>query len=392
MEFKLGIIDSDVEKPTMDILPRSGVIEDTGDSDQGTDVDKTDSANMFKMDIESPSSEELEHLDNQTSSDTESETDLNSHSYTIQKGDATQRFKKEERTETASPSNPLRGPTSEKDKNDNAINDENKEPLEKKPRKDKIRELSTPEKRLSGDASRFMDLNLSGSRPGSAASSAKSGSGREKGEESKKLYMIWSGRVDPNKKEKEREREERIKQTQQKIAEERQRKLEDMREQQRIAQENREKQLEARRRKIEDLKRREEERRRTVEERRRQQEQTDRAKKEAILSKAKERLTRYEQWKSSGRKGGRRHLLGFGSRAPREVCLPLDRRSSSQSTLRRSPNSSDYDSYFHRRAVSASSVVRRHCCIDINKLTQGTGMLFSLTSLTNVKVSTAGII
>ena len=105
------------------------------------------------------------------------------------------------------------------------------------------------------------------------------------------------------------------------------------------------------------------------------------AKKEAILSKAKERLTRYEQWKSSGRKGGRRHVLGFGSRAPREVCLPLDsRRSSSQSTLRRSPNSSDYDSYFHRRAVSASSVVRRHCCIDINKLTQGTGTL-SLTSL-----------
>ena len=116
------------------------------------------------------------------------------------------------------------------------------------------------------------------------------------------------------------------------------------------------------------------------------------AKKEAILSKAKERLTRYEQWKSTGRKGGRRHMLGFGSRAPREVCLPLDRRSSSQSTLRRSPNSSDYDSYFHRRAVSASSVVRRHCCIDINKLTQGTGMLYTLTSLTNVKVATAGII
>lgn len=99
------------------------------------------------------------------------------------------------------------------------------------------------------------------------------------------------------------------------------------------------------------------------------------AKKEAILSKAKERLTRYEQWKSHGRKGGRRHVLGFGSRTPREVCFPLDaRRSSSQSTLRRSPNSSDYDSYFNRRAVSASSVVRRHCCIDINKLTQGMGM------------------
>ena len=80
-------------------------------------------------------------------------------------------------------------------------------------------------------------------------------------------------------------------------------------------------------------------------------------------------------------------MLGFGSRAPREVCLPLDRRSSSQSTLRRSPNSSDYDSYFHRRAVSASSVVRRHCCIDINKLTQGTGML----SLTLLLLSTCHI-
>lgn len=110
------------------------------------------------------------------------------------------------------------------------------------------------------------------------------------------------------------------------------------------------------------------------------------------MSKAKERLTRYEQWKSHGRKGGRRHVLGFGSRTPREVCFPLDaRRSSSQSTLRRSPNSSDYDSYFNRRAVSASSVVRRHCCIDINKLTQGMGMfhcsfLLHLLSLQHVKV------
>ena len=133
------------------------------------------------MDIESPSSEELEQLGNNTSSDTESETDLNSHSYTIQKGDATQRFKTAERADSTSPSNLSGSPTPERDKNDNAVNDENKEPLEKKPRKDRIKELSTPEKRLSGDASRFMDLNLSGSRPGSAASSAKSGSGREKG-------------------------------------------------------------------------------------------------------------------------------------------------------------------------------------------------------------------
>lgn len=373
----------DTGKSKMDIEPGSGVTEESGETDQGTDVDKTDVGDAFKMDIESPSSEELERLANQTGSDTDSESDLNSQSYTIQKGDGTQRFQTEKREESASPVNPARVPASYSPKlEEKSENNENKEPVEKKPRRDKkVSELSTPEKRLSGDAAKFMDLSLPGSRPGSAASSAKSGSGREKGDDSKKLYMIWSGRVDPGKKEKDREREERIKQAQLKIAEERQRKLEEMREQQRLAQENREKQLEARRRKIEELKKREEERRRTVEERRRLQEETDRAKKEAILSKAKERLTRYEQWKSSGRKGGRRHVLGFGSRAPREVCLPLDnRRSSSQSTLRRSPNSSDYDSYFHRRAVSASSVVRRHCCIDINKLTQGTGML-SLTSL-----------
>ncbi|WAR09353.1 hypothetical protein MAR_019311, partial [Mya arenaria] len=178
----------------------------------------------------------------------------------------------------------------------------------------------------------------------------------------------------PARKEKEREREDRIRQAQQKLAEERQRKIDEMREQQRLAQENREKQLDARRRKIEDLKRREEERRKQVEDRRRLQEETDRVKKEAILSKAKERLTRYEQWKTHGRKGGRRTVLGFGSRTPREVCFTLDaRRSSSQSTLRRSPNNYDFESYFNRRAVSASSVVRRHCCIDINKLTQGIG-------------------
>lgn len=110
-------------------------------------------------------------------------------------------------------------------------------------------------------------------------------------------------------------------------------------------------------------------------------------KREANLSKVKDRLTRYEQWKTHGRKGGRRHILGFGSRTPREVCFTLDaRRSSSQSTLRRSPNSSDYDSYFNRRAVSASSVVRRHCCIDINKLMQGTGMFFILSLSYNMSI------
>ena len=153
--------------------------EDPGDTDQGTDVDKVDSGNAFKMDVESPSSEELEHLGgDQTGSETESENDLNSQSYTIQKGDATQRFKKEQREESASPTNPRHNIKS----NENSDNNENKEPVEKKPRRDKkVSELSTPEKRLSGDATKFMDLNLSGSRPGSAASSAKSGSGREKG-------------------------------------------------------------------------------------------------------------------------------------------------------------------------------------------------------------------
>lgn len=143
-------------------------------------MDKVDSSNVFKMDVESPSSEELEHLDNQTGSETESEIDLNTQSYTIQKGDATERFKDEQRAESASPTNPVRSP--QRDKGKSVENNENKEPAEKKPRRDKkVSELSTPEKRLSSDAAKFVDLNLSGSRPGSAASSAKSGSGRERG-------------------------------------------------------------------------------------------------------------------------------------------------------------------------------------------------------------------
>lgn len=101
------------------------------------------------------------------------------------------------------------------------------------------------------------------------------------------------------------------------------------------------------------------------------------ARKEAIIQKSNERLTRYEQWKAqmSTRKGGISYVIGFGSRAPRTVCQPLERRrSSSHSTIyRRSPQGSDADSYLpHRRAFSACSV-RRHCCIDINKLT-GQGM------------------
>lgn len=101
------------------------------------------------------------------------------------------------------------------------------------------------------------------------------------------------------------------------------------------------------------------------------------ARKEAIIQKSNDRLTRYEQWKAqmSSRKGGISYVIGFGSRAPRTVCQPLERRrSSSHSTIyRRSPQGSDADSYIpHRRAYSACSV-RRHCCIDINKLMgQGT--------------------
>ena len=106
--------------------------------------------------------------------------------------------------------------------------------------------------------------------------------------------------------------------------------------------------------------------------------------------KTKERITRYEQWKASthSRKGGISFVIGFGSRAPREVCQPLERRrSSSHSTIfRRSPHGSDYsDSYRpQRRAFSACSV-RRHCCIDINKLT-GQGTLSSLTNRQHVNL------
>ncbi|XP_062572850.1 titin homolog [Saccostrea cucullata] len=178
---------------------------------------------------------------------------------------------------------------------------------------------------------------------------------------------------DAQRKEKEKEREEKIRLQREKMAEERAKKLEEMKEQQRLAQEKRDRQLELRRMKIEELKRRDEERRVAVEERRRKLETQDKARKEAIIQKSNERQTRYEQWKAqmSSRKGGISYVIGFGSRAPRSVCQPLERRrSSSHSTIyRRSPQGSDADSYIpHRRAYSACSV-RRHCCIDINKLT-----------------------
>ncbi|KAK3798040.1 hypothetical protein RRG08_034601 [Elysia crispata] len=178
--------------------------------------------------------------------------------------------------------------------------------------------------------------------------------------------------ADPVKIAREREKEERVRQARERLMEERRKKLEELREQQRIAQENRERQLEQRRQKIEDLRRRDSERRAAVEERRRIKEETERARRESILQKAEERVARYEAWKAGGRKGGRGHVLGFGSATPRDICQRLERprRSSSQSALGpRSPNGSDMGSVRpQRRALSACSAVRRHCCVDMNRM------------------------
>ncbi|GFO33382.1 39S ribosomal protein l23, mitochondrial, partial [Plakobranchus ocellatus] len=178
--------------------------------------------------------------------------------------------------------------------------------------------------------------------------------------------------ADPTKIAREREKEERVRQARERLMEERRKKLDELREQQRIAQENRERQLEMRRQKIEDLRRRDSERRAAVEERRRLKEETERARRESILQKAEERVARYEAWKAGGRKGGRGHVLGFGSATPRDICQRLERprRSSSHSALgQRSPNGSDMGSVRpQRRALSACSAVRRHCCVDMNRM------------------------
>ncbi|XP_052808367.1 MAP7 domain-containing protein 1-like isoform X5 [Mya arenaria] len=347
--------------------PGSFVDADDPDADMntGTDVDGVvdDHNHHDRMGSESPSSE-LEHLHADHSSDNESMKSGTEGRYEVNP-EHTQSPNADKGVDNEAMdigkeniSDNVNSVVSDSDNSYKGGKGDFKEPAEKKMKSDRrVTDSFLLEKR-SGDGSGKLNETIGGSRPSSVASSGKSGTP--------------SKDKDPARKEKEREREDRIRQAQQKLAEERQRKIDEMREQQRLAQENREKQLDARRRKIEDLKRREEERRKQVEDRRRLQEETDRVKKEAILSKAKERLTRYEQWKTHGRKGGRRTVLGFGSRTPREVCFTLDaRRSSSQSTLRRSPNNYDFESYFNRRAVSASSVVRRHCCIDINKLTQG---------------------
>lgn len=84
-------------------------------------------------------------------------------------------------------------------------------------------------------------------------------------------------------------------------------------------------------------------------------------------------MARYEAWKAGGRKGGRAHMLGFGSATPRHICQPNERprRSSSHSCLhRRSPNGSEIESARpQRRAMSACSTVRRHwCAVDANRM------------------------
>ncbi|XP_021366859.1 microtubule-associated protein futsch-like isoform X3 [Mizuhopecten yessoensis] len=223
----------------------------------------------------------------------------------------------------------------------------------------------------------IMSVSTTSSVQGSTSSGKKSPNTEKSGQQFisyGRTYVIVNGKmvVDAAKKDKEREREDRIKAQREKLAEERQKKIEEMREQQRLAQEKRERQLDLRRLKIDELRRRDEERRMAVEDRRRKRDETEQARKESIIQKSQERITRYEQWKASGRKGGRVLVYGFGSRTPREVCQPVDRRrSSSHSALiRRSPNGSDSDSWRpQRRAVSACSTVRRHCCIDINRLT-----------------------
>lgn len=240
---------------------------------------------------------------------------------------------------------------------------------------------------MSGDSGGIQDTHSIASMTASGTSSSNK-SPNHKPDKEKGKILVSAGRsdlitqngkvlaIDHVKKEKEKEREDKIRQQKEKLAEERQKKLEEMKEQQRLAQEKREKQLELRRLKIEELRRRDDERRHAVEERRRRQETEEMARRESIIQKSQDRITRFEQWKASGRKGGSRLSYGFGSRTPRDVCVPFDRRRSSSHTglSRHSPNGSDSDYYRpQRRAISACSAVRRHCCIDINRLTAGNG-------------------
>ncbi|XP_021366867.1 MAP7 domain-containing protein 1-like isoform X10 [Mizuhopecten yessoensis] len=154
----------------------------------------------------------------------------------------------------------------------------------------------------------IMSVSTTSSVQGSTSSGKKSPNTEKSGQQFisyGRTYVIVNGKmvVDAAKKDKEREREDRIKAQREKLAEERQKKIEEMREQQRLAQEKRERQLDLRRLKIDELRRRDEERRMAVEDRRRKRDETEQARKESIIQKSQERITRYEQWKASGRKG-----------------------------------------------------------------------------------------
>ncbi|XP_071134537.1 MAP7 domain-containing protein 1-like isoform X32 [Mytilus edulis] len=177
---------------------------------------------------------------------------------------------------------------------------------------------------LSGDSGGIQDTHSIASMTASGTSSSnKSPNHKADTDKEKGQILVSAGRsdminlngkvlaIDHVKKEKEKEREDKIRQQKEKLAEERQKKLEEMKEQQRLAQEKREKQLELRRLKIEELRRRDDERRHAVEERRRRQETEEMARRESIIQKSAERITRFEQWKASGRKGG-----SFGGGTP----------------------------------------------------------------------------
>ncbi|VDI12256.1 Hypothetical predicted protein [Mytilus galloprovincialis] len=169
---------------------------------------------------------------------------------------------------------------------------------------------------MSGDSGGIQDTHSIASMTASGTSSSnKSPNHKADTDKEKGQILVSAGRsdminlngkvlaIDHVKKEKEKEREDKIRQQKEKLAEERQKKLEEMKEQQRLAQEKREKQLELRRLKIEELRRRDDERRHAVEERRRRQETEEMARRESIIQKSAERITRFEQWKASGRKG-----------------------------------------------------------------------------------------
>ncbi|VDI12254.1 Hypothetical predicted protein [Mytilus galloprovincialis] len=177
---------------------------------------------------------------------------------------------------------------------------------------------------MSGDSGGIQDTHSIASMTASGTSSSnKSPNHKADTDKEKGQILVSAGRsdminlngkvlaIDHVKKEKEKEREDKIRQQKEKLAEERQKKLEEMKEQQRLAQEKREKQLELRRLKIEELRRRDDERRHAVEERRRRQETEEMARRESIIQKSAERITRFEQWKASGRKGG-----SFGGGTP----------------------------------------------------------------------------